>query len=294
MLLAIDIGNTQTVIGLLDPLSESSRASPADLGLTMTSGLSSATRVVGLAHAWRVATVPGRTGDEHALQMRELIALAGITLEREEGDGRFSSTQIDGIAISSSVPEVTSAAIEMANHWFAAPLLVVGPGTDCGMEIAYDRPSDVGPDRIVDAVAAADLYGAPVIVADLGTATTFDAVSSAKEYMGGAIVPGLAISLEALAKRAAALRKVDLVAPPHAIGGSTIESIQSGAIYGTASLVDGMCERFAQELGGSPQVVATGGLAGIIVAHCRRVSAYEPWLTLHGLRLIFERAMVGR
>ena len=156
------------------------------------------------------------------------------------------------------------------------------------MPVRYENPREVGPDRIVDAVAALDLFGAPAIVVDLGTATTFNAISAAGEYLGGAIVPGIEISMAALYAHAAALRHVELVEPKRLIGRSTAESIQSGALYGYAALVDGLCRRFEDELGTS-SIVATGGLSGLIAPYTETVQYHEPWLTLHGLRLLYER-----
>ena len=190
--------------------------------------------------------------------------------------------------MSSSVPEVTSAIREMAQVWFDAPLVVVEPGIRTGMPILYDNPKEVGADRVANAVGAIDLYGGPAIVVDMGTATTFDAISAAGEYLGGAITPGIAISMEALFEHAAALRRVELVEPRNVIGKSTVESIQSGAIYGYTGLVDAMCRRIAHELGPCA-IIATGGLAGLVTPLSEMIQHHEPWLTLHGLRLVFER-----
>jgi type III pantothenate kinase len=155
------------------------------------------------------------------------------------------------------------------------------------MPILYDNPKEVGADRIANAVGAIDLYGGPAIVVDLGTATTFDAISAAGEYLGGAITPGIEISLDALFAHAAALRRVELVEPRHVIGKSTVESIQSGAVYGAVAMVDGLCRRIGDELG-DPTVIATGGLAGLVTPLSSAIHHYEPWLTLHGLRLVYE------
>jgi type III pantothenate kinase len=258
MLLAIDIGNTQTVIGLIDLQEESS---PAPL----------------LSH-WRIATLPDRTADEHALVLKALLAL----------DGR-SMDMVSGMALSSSVPVVTAAMREMARRWFpSCPLVVVEPGVKTGMAILYDNPREVGADRIVNAIAAHHRFGGPTIVVDLGTATTFDAISAKGEYLGGAICPGVEISMEALFSQAAALVKVELVRPKRVIGKSTVESIQSGAIFGFAAQVDGLVSRFEEEMGKSA-VVATGGLAELIAPMCRKVQHIDPWLTLLGLELIWRR-----
>jgi type III pantothenate kinase len=258
MLLAIDIGNTQTVIGLIDIEKE---GSPAPL----------------LSH-WRIATLPDRTADEHALVLKALLAL----------DGR-SMDSVSGMALSSSVPVVTAAMREMARRWFpSCPLVVVEPGVKTGMAILYDNPREVGADRIVNAIAAHHRFGGPTIVVDLGTATTFDAISVKGEYLGGAICPGVEISMEALFSQAAALVKVELVQPKRVIGKSTVESIQSGAIFGFAAQVDGLVSRFEEEMGKSA-VVATGGLAELIAPICRKVQHIDPWLTLLGLELIWRR-----
>ena len=176
----------------------------------------------------------------------------------------------------------------MSLRYFGFAPLIVEPGVRTGMPILYDNPKEVGADRIANAVGAYDLYGGPTIIVDFGTATTFDAVSAKGEYLGGAIVPGVEISLDALFERAAALRRVELAEPRNVIGRSTVESLQSGAVYGFTSQVDGMCERFRDELG-PVTVVATGGLATLIAPLSRSIEHHEPWLTLHGLRLIYER-----
>jgi type III pantothenate kinase len=176
----------------------------------------------------------------------------------------------------------------MSEKWFPVTTVIVEPGVRTGMPILYDNPKEVGADRIADAVAAYDQYGGPTIVVDFGTATTVEAISARGEYLGGAIVPGIEISLDALFARAAALRRVELVAPRKVIGKNTIEAIQSGAIYGFAAQVDGLCVRFEEELGPST-VVATGGLAGLIAPLTESIDHHEPWLTLNGLRIIFER-----
>lgn len=272
MLLAIDVGNTETVIGLfsLDPGDDPPR------------GARSAPPVppepAGLSHHWRLSTVDDRTEDEHALLVSELLDL----------DGMDVSEVVSGIAVTSSVPRVTSALRRMASRWFDVPCVVLEPGVRSGMPILYDNPKEVGPDRIANAIGAFDLYGGPCIVVDLGTATTFDAISTQGEYLGGAIAPGIAISMDALFHHAAALRRVELVEPRNVIGKSTVESIQSGALYGYAAQVDGMCRRFMEELGRSA-VVATGGLADVVAPLSETIEHREPWLTLHGLRLVYER-----
>lgn len=279
MLLAIDVGNTQTVIGVF-----------ADGPIPPMDGRPEGS-MPGLVHHWRVATVKDRTADEWALQLSQLMELVGLTMPSltptraaTESDGGV----INSIAVSSSVPSATTALRMTFDDRVGITTVIVEPGVKTGMPILYDNPKEVGADRIVNAVAALDLYGAPTIVVDLGTATTFDALSAAGEYLGGAIVPGIEISMDALASRAAALRRVELVAPRRAIGRTTLESMQSGAIYGYAALVDGLCAKFAEELGAA-NVIATGGLGGLIAPHAASIAHYEPWLTLHGLRLLFDR-----
>jgi type III pantothenate kinase len=272
VLLAIDVGNTETVIGLFslgpgdDPPVGARPAPPAP------------PEPAGLSHHWRLSTVDDRTEDEHALLISELLSLDGIE----------PTEVVSGIAVSSSVPRVSSALRRMASRWFDVPCVVLEPGTRSGMPILYDNPKEVGPDRVANAIGAFDLYGGPCIVVDLGTATTFDAISERGEYLGGAIAPGIAISMDALFHHAAALRRVELVEPRNVIGKSTVESIQSGAIYGFVAQVDGMCRRIMDELGRS-SVVATGGLSEVVAPLSETIEHREPWLTLHGLRLVYER-----
>jgi type III pantothenate kinase len=276
MLLAIDVGNTETVVGVFSP------AAPEPIV-----GARHAGELPGLLHHWRVATVVERTADEHALLLRELLGLAGLRPPLV-GEGGAAAGGFEGIALSSSVPPVTGVLRATVDRFFDVPLVVVEPGIKTGMPVRYENPREVGADRIVNAVAALDLYGAPAIVVDLGTATTFDAISAQGEYLGGAIVPGVEISVDALVAHAASLRRVELAEPRHAIGRTTEESMQSGAIYGYAALVDGLCRRIEAELGGAT-VIATGGLAGLITPYTTAVAHHEPWLTLHGLRLLWAR-----
>jgi type III pantothenate kinase len=269
MLLAIDVGNTETVVGLFvdDPAATDGTTGPRD-----------GNEPAGLAHHWRLSTVAGRTADEHALLLTQLLDLDGLDIDEAVG----------GIAVTSSVPFVTANLRQMATRWFDVPTVVLEPGVKSGMPILYDNPKEVGADRIANAVGAYDLFGGPCVVVDLGTATTFDAISGAGEYLGGAITPGVAISLDALFANAAALRRVELVEPRSVIGKSTVESIQSGALYGFAGQVDGLCRRFRAVLG-EPTVVATGGLSELIAPYAEAIDYVEPWLTLHGLRIIYER-----
>ena len=274
MLLAMDVGNTETVIGLFGPEVPDA---PEAMGFARASGER------GLAFHWRISTVSERTPDEHAMVLTQLLDLEGIDLR----------TEISAIAISSSAPTVTTQLRRMANRWFSdLDLTVIGPGTKSGMPILYDNPREVGADRIADAVGAYDLYPGASIIVDMGTATVFDVVSAKGEYLGGAIAPGVAISLEALYTHASALRSVELVVPRSVIGRSTVESIQAGVLYGFAAQVDGIVERILAELG-EATVIATGGLAGLIAPHTRHVQHVEPWLTLHGLRIVHERNHSG-
>jgi len=195
---------------------------------------------------------------------------------------------ITGIAVSSVVPRLTAALREMTDRYFRFDAVVIEPGIKSGVPILYDSPREVGADRIANAVGTLDLYGGPAVVVDFGTATTFDAISADGEYLGGAIVPGIEISMDALFARAAWLRRVELVEPRNVIGRSTVESIEAGAVYGTVALVDGMVRRFEDELGKST-VIATGGLGGLIAPLSDTIQHHEPWLTLHGLRLIHQK-----
>jgi type III pantothenate kinase len=267
MLLAIDVGNTQTVVGLYD-------LDPAD-GATERRRLAD----TDLLDHWRVATNPERTADEHALVIQEFLGFHGFSWDDD----------IAGFVVCSSVPRVTGALRRMAERYFGFGAVVVEPGIRTGISILYDNPKEVGADRIADAVGAFDLFGGPTVVIDFGTATTFEAISAKGEYLGGSIFPGIDVSLDALFARAAALRRVELVEPRNVIGRSTIDSMQSGAIYGYTSLVDGMVTRIEAELGEDAAVVATGGLSGLITPLSERIDHHEPWLTLHGLRLIYEK-----
>ncbi|MGH9081829.1 MAG: type III pantothenate kinase [Acidimicrobiales bacterium] len=281
MLLAIDVGNTETVIGLytLTP-QEGASFPPGDAGF----GIGAERQPVhGLTHHWRLSTVPARTPDEYAVLLTQILDLEGIDI----------GVTVGGVAVCSSVPAVTGHLRQMAARWLGdIPCVVLGPGVRSGMPILYDSPKEVGADRVANAVGAFDLYGGPCVVVDLGTATTFDAISAGGEYLGGAITPGVAISLEALFEHAAALRRVELVEPGAVIGRSTAESIQSGVLYGFAAQVDGLCRRFLDELGPAT-VVATGGLSDLVAPHAESVDHVEPWLTLHGLRVVYGRNVPG-
>ncbi len=259
MLLAVDAGNTDTVIGLYD-LSVTDPQSADD----------------GLLDHWRIATHAERTADEHAVMFQGFLA----------AKRRNWLDDIEGIVISSGVPRVMANLRNMAERYLGHSAVVLEPGTMTGVPIRTDHPREVGADRIANAVAAYDLFGGPTIMVDFGTATTCDAVSADGEYLGGAIAPGVEISLDALVGRAAALRQVELAEPRSVLGRTTVESIQSGIVYGFAAQVDGLCDRIVEELG-ECNVVATGGLSPLIAPFAESIQHVEPWLTLHGLRLVY-------
>jgi type III pantothenate kinase len=246
-LLAIDVGNTQTVFGLYDGAE--------------------------LREHWRVATERNRSGDE-------LGALYGNFMELSD---------VEGVALASTVPQLHRAYEDFCKEYARAELLEVGPGVKTGVPVRYDDPRDVGPDRIANAVAAVERYGAPCIVVDFGTSTNFDVVSPEGEYVGGVLAPGIEISMEALAARAARLFRIDFAAPETVIAKNTAASLQSGLVYGFAGQVDGIVERIRGELGVEAPTVATGGLADLIVPHARTLDQIDPLLTLEGVRLIWER-----
>jgi type III pantothenate kinase len=256
VLLAVDVGNTQTVIGLFEDPGGSTE----------------------LVDHWRVATNAERTGDEMALLIQEFLGFHGYSFDED----------VSGMAVSSGVPRVSAALRDMAERYLGFAPVVIEPGIRTGVPILYDNPREVGADRIANAVGALDRYDPPIIAVDFGTATTFDAISEKAEYLGGAILPGIEISMDALFAKAARLPRVELREPRHVIGRTTVESIQSGAIYGYSAMVDGLVQRMEVELGRCT-VLATGGLAGVIGPLCETIQHVEPWLTLHGLRIVFER-----
>jgi type III pantothenate kinase len=226
-----------------------------------------------LARHWRLATEPQRTGDELGLFLGGLLDLGSL----------------DGISLASTVPSLIRSYEDLAAN-ASVELLVLGPGTRTGIPIRYDDPREVGPDRIANAVASLERYGAPSIVVDFGTSTNFDVVSAAGEYVGGVVAPGIEISMDALFQRAARLVKVDFVAPETAIGKTTESALRSGLVYGFAGQVDGIVGRIRAELGdGEAPVVATGGLAELIAPHAETIERVDAFLTLEGLRLVWER-----
>jgi type III pantothenate kinase len=254
MLLAVDVGNTQTHIGVFQKDD--------------------------LVHEWRASTDPRRTADELALLFGEFLSLAGLSFSRE----------ITGVSICSVVPRATQELREMTQRYFGFPAVVVEPGIKTGIAVLTDNPREVGADRIANAVAAHAMYeGEAIVIVDFGTAITVDAVSENGQYLGGAIAPGIDTAATALFSSTAQIKRVELVAPPDVIGKSTVMAVQSGIIYGTAAMVDGLVGSVMKELGGDARVVATGGLAPTVIQHCHRIETFEPMLTLRGLKLIFER-----
>ena len=252
MLLAIDVGNSTNVIGLF-----------SDGKL--------------LAH-WRIRTEWNRTSDEYWVLIKEFILLSAIDVDK-----------IDDIIIACVVPSLIPILQEMSRNYFSCEPLVVGPGMKTGISILYNNPAEVGADRIVNAVAAYQKYGGPLIIVDFGTATTFDAVSQKGEYLGGAIFPGVDIAMEALFKNTAKLPRIDLAIPERAIGKSTEESIQSGAVHGFAGMICNIARVIREELGQEAQVIATGGASKPIVSQVKIIDKFDPFLTLEGLWILYQR-----
>jgi type III pantothenate kinase len=250
MLLAIDVGNTNTVLGLFE----------ADR----------------LVDSFRIKTDPRSTADEMMLTFRGLLG----------------ATPITGVSMCSTVPAVLHEMRAMlANYYGEFPRIIVEPGVKTGVQVLTDNPKEVGADRIVNTLAAHHLYGGPCVVVDFGTSTNLDVVSGTGDFLGGALAPGIQISLDALSARAAQLRKVELVRPRSVIGKNTVEALQSGALYGFAGQVDGLVDRIKGEVPGIVDVVATGGLAEIVVPESRTITAHKPELTLIGLALVFAKNM---
>ncbi|MCL2178039.1 MAG: type III pantothenate kinase [Proteobacteria bacterium] len=252
MLLCVDVGNTNTVLGVFHE-----------------------ERL--LAH-WRLETSERRTGDEWGILLLQLFAFSGL-----------ETKAVKGIAVSSVVPAVQHGLERMGQRYFSQKLFFVGPGIKTGMPVLYDNPREVGADRIVNAVAAFEKKKRALVVVDFGTATTFDVVSARGEYLGGAICPGIEISMQALFQRAAKLPRIEFVQPPFCLGKNTIHSMQAGLVFGFAAMVDGICERIAKERGETLFVMATGGLAMVLARESRCIEEVDAFLTLEGLRILFER-----
>jgi type III pantothenate kinase len=257
MLLAVDLGNTNVVLGLYDGDE--------------------------LVQTFRVATVRSRTEDEYAVLLQQLFSLR-----------QLSSKAVTASIIASVVPQLTDVMVSAIRQAVGREPLIVGPGLKTGMPVLYDNPHDVGADRVVDAIAAYARYQGGVIVVDFGTATTFNCVSPKGEYLGGVIVPGVKVSLEGLMQSAAKLRPVELTAPPRVMGRNTTHALQSGVIHGYAAMVDGLVDRLVEELGFRCRIIATGGLASLIGKHAKRIEELDPNLTLEGLRILYERNSKAR
>jgi type III pantothenate kinase len=231
-----------------------------------------------LVHHWRISTVRERTVDEHAVLIQNLFSMK-----------KLSFSDVDGIAICSVVPPIMNILERMCMKYFAKKPLVVGPGVKTGLSIKYDNPREVGADRIVNAVAAIEIYGPPLIIVDFGTATTFCVIDESARYLGGIIAPGIKISTEALFQRASKLPRIELVKPPSVIGRNTVASMQSGVIYGFIGQVDGLVNRIRNELPLPYQVIATGGLSELVASDSSTIDKADPLLTLEGIRMIYER-----
>ncbi|MEW6081741.1 MAG: type III pantothenate kinase [Bacillota bacterium] len=252
MLIALDIGNTEIVAGVYEGSA--------------------------LRNHWRVSTERRKTADEYGILFLSLMDHGGLDPDL-----------LDSAIIASVVPPLTQTLEDTCSRYLRVQPIVVGPGVKTGVSVKYENPKEVGADRIVNAVAAYDRYGAPAIVVDFGTATTYDAISRDGEYLGGAIAPGIGISLEALFQRAAKLPRIELVKPPSVVGRNTVSSMQSGIVFGFAGQVDEIVRRMREEIGGDAFVVATGGLAELIAPETRTIQKVDRLLTLWGLRVIHQR-----
>jgi type III pantothenate kinase len=276
MLLAIDVGNTNTVLGLY-------RLEAEEPGSPATGPARADVEQPELAAHWRVTTHRAQTADEYGVLFVNLFEMNGL-----------DASQVTHIIISSVVPPIDSTLREVCQQYFHLQPLFVEPGIKTGMPVLQDTPADLGADRLVNAIAAFERYGGPCIVVDFGTATTFDAISAKGEYIGGAIAPGLGLSAEALFTRAARLSRVDIKRPAKVIGVNTVTHLQSGLYYGYIGLVDGILARMVAELGEQPRIIATGGLARQIAEDSRFISEIDDMLTLDGLLILFKRNRAPR
>jgi len=252
VILVVDVGNTNIVLGIYKKRE--------------------------LLYHWRLSTNRAATVDEYGIMIHNLFHIAGVTLDR-----------IEGVIISSVVPPLMRTLEQLCRQYLHHAPLIVGPGVKTGLNIRYENPREVGADRIVNAVAGVEKYGAPLIVVDFGTATTFDYIDENGNYLGGAIVPGIGISTEALYQRAAKLPRIELVKPKSVVGRNPVTSMQAGIIFGYAGQVDGIVGRIRREFNVSPKVVATGGLAEMIAGESETIDLVDPLITLEGLRIIYER-----